>query len=247
MPALLTFWGDPTPYVERAHAARVKVIDQVGSVADAQRAARAGVDAIVAQGMEAGGHTAGDVTTLALVPRVVDAVAPLPVAAAGGIADARGFVAALALGAQAAMLGTRLIATTEAYAHPMYKQKILRASESETVRTTLFGFGWRHAPHRTLRTPFVERWLAEETRGSEERPDEPRIGETKIGGQPMPLLRFMGFPPSPDASGDLESMNFLAGQGVGLVKEIKPAAEVVREFVEGARQILSTLTTEFNV
>ena len=97
VPVLLTFWGDPTPYVARAHAAGVKVIDQVGSVADAQRAARAGVDAIVAQGVEAGGHTGGEVTTIALVPRVVDAVAPIPVAAAGGIADARGFVAALAL------------------------------------------------------------------------------------------------------------------------------------------------------
>ena len=247
VPVLLTFWGDPTPYVARAHAAGVKVIDQVGSVEDARRAARAGVDAIVAQGVEAGGHTAGEVTTMALVPRVVDTVTPVPVAAAGGIADARGFVAALALGAQAVMLGTRLIATTEAYAHPVYKQKILQASENETVRTTLFGFGWPNAPHRTLRTPFVERWLPEERRGSEERPDEPRIGETKIGGQPVPLLRFMGFPPTPDASGDLESMDFLAGQGVGLVKEIKPAAEVVRDFLEGARHILSTLTTESDV
>jgi NAD(P)H-dependent flavin oxidoreductase YrpB (nitropropane dioxygenase family) len=247
VPALLTFWGDPTPYVERAHAAGVKVIDQVGSVADAQRAARAGVDVIIAQGVEAGGHTAGEVTTLALVPRVVDAVAPLPVAAAGGIADARGFVAALALGAQAVMLGTRLIATTEAYAHPVYKQKILQASENETVRTTLFGYGWPNAPHRTLRTPFVERWLTEERRGNEERPDEPRIGQTKIGGRPVPLLRFMGFPPTPDASGDLESMDFLAGQGVGLVKEVKPAGEVVREFLEGACHILSTLTPESNV
>lgn len=243
VPVLFTFWGDPTPYVAPAHAAGVKIIDQVGSVADARRAARAGVDAIVAQGMEAGGHTAGDVTTIALVPRVVDAVAPIPVAAAGGIADARGFVAALALGAQAVVLGTRLIATPEAYAHPVYKQKILEAHENETVRTTLFGFGWPNAPHRTLRTPFVEHWLPEERRGSEERPDEPRIGETKIGGHAVPLLRFMGFPPTPDASGDLESMDFLAGQGVGLVTDIKPAAEVVTELVEGAHRILSTFKT----
>lgn len=241
VPVLSTFWGDPTPYVARAHAAGVKVIDQVGSVADAQRAARAGVDAIVAQGVEAGGHVAGEVTTMVLVPRVVDVVAPLPVAAAGGIADARGLVAALALGAQAVMIGTRLIATPEAYAHPVYKQKVLAASEDQTVRTTLFGYGWPNAPHRTLRTSFVERWLPEEARGSEQRPDEPRIGETKVGGQSMPLLRFMGFPPTPDASGDLESMDFLAGQSVGLVQEMKPAAEVVREFAEGARHILSRL------
>ena len=244
VPVLSTFWGDPTPYVARAHAVGVKVIDQVGSVADAQRAVQAGADAIVAQGVEAGGHIAGEVTTLALVPRVADAVAPLPVVAAGGIADARGLVATLALGAQAVMIGTRLIATLEAYAHPVYKQKVLAATEDQTVRTTLFGYGWPNAPHRTLRTPFVERWLPEEVRGSKQRPDEPRIGETKMGGQPVPLLRFMGFPPTPDASGDLESMDFLAGQGVGLVTEIKPAAEVIREFVEGARHILSQLTTE---
>jgi nitronate monooxygenase len=241
VPVLSTFWGDPTPYVARAHAAGVKVIDQAGSVAGAQRAAQAGVDAIVAQGVEAGGHVSGEVTTVALVPRVVDAVAPLPVIAAGGIADARGLVAALALGAQAVMIGTRLIATPEAYAHPVYKQKILAATENQTVRTTLFGHGWPDAPHRTLRTPFVEHWLPEEARGSEQRPDEPRIGETRMGGQTVPLLRFMGFPPTPDASGDIESMDFLAGQGVGLVQEIKPAADVVRELVAGAQRLLSRL------
>jgi nitronate monooxygenase len=105
VPVLSTFWVDPTPYVARAHAAGVKVIDQVGSVADAQRAAQVGVDAIVSQGVEAGRHIAGEVTTMALMPCVVDAVAPLPVVAAGGIADARGLVAALALGAQAVMTG----------------------------------------------------------------------------------------------------------------------------------------------
>jgi NAD(P)H-dependent flavin oxidoreductase YrpB (nitropropane dioxygenase family) len=149
----------------------------------------------------------------------------------------------LALGAQAVMIRTRLIATPEAYAHSVYKQKVLAASEDQTVRTTLFGYGWPNAPHRTLRTPFVERWLPEEARGSEQRPDEPCIGETRIGGQSVPLLRFMGFPPTPDASGDLESMDFLAGQSVGLVQEIKPAVEVVRELAEGARHILSRLGT----
>jgi nitronate monooxygenase len=97
VPILSLFWGDPAPYVGRAHAAGVKVFHQVGSVADARRAAAAGVDVIIAQGVEAGGHVAGEVSTLALVPRVVDAVAPRPVVAAGGIADARGVVAVLAL------------------------------------------------------------------------------------------------------------------------------------------------------
>ena len=97
VPVLSLFWGDPTPYVGPAHAAGGKVFHQVGSVADAQRAAAAGVDVIIAQGVEAGGHVAGEVSTLALVPRIVDAVTPRPVAAAGGIADGRGLVAVLAL------------------------------------------------------------------------------------------------------------------------------------------------------
>jgi nitronate monooxygenase len=237
VPILSLFWGDPAPYVDRAHAAGVTVLHQVGSVADARRAAGAGVDVVIAQGVEAGGHVAGEVTTVALVPRVVEAVAPRPVAAAGGIADGRGVVAALALGAQAAVLGTRFLATTESRAHPRYKQKLLEASEEDTVRTTLFGYGWPHAPHRTLRTAFVQEWLGREARGQESRPDEPVIGHTVIGGQPMPVLRFMGFPPNAEASGDIDSMDLLAGQGVGLVREIKPAGQIVRELMEEARTI----------
>jgi NAD(P)H-dependent flavin oxidoreductase YrpB (nitropropane dioxygenase family) len=244
IPILSLFWGDPTPYVERAHAAGVKVFHQVGSVAEAQRAAAAGVDVIVAQGVEAGGHVAGEVSTLALVPRVVDAVAPRPVVAAGGIADARGVVAVLALGAQAAVLGTRFLASSESRAHPHYKQKVLEASEQDTVRTTLFGYGWPDAPHRTLRTAFVRQWLGQEARGQESRPDEPVVGQTVIGGQPMPVLRFMGFPPNSDASGDIESMDLLAGQAVGLVREVKPAGQIVRELVEEARQIISQRLTD---
>src|SRR5262249_2471853 len=125
----------------------------------------------------------------------------------GGIADARGVVACLALGAEGVMLGTRFLATPEANAHPHYKQKLLEATEADTVRTILFGHGWPNAPHRTLRTAFVERWLGNETRGQESRPDEPLIGKTMIGGQEMPLLRFMGFPPNADATGDIDSMD----------------------------------------
>ena len=94
MPVISFFWGDPSPYVETAHAG-LKVIDQVGSVEAAKRSAGAGVDAIIAQGVEAGGHIAGQASTMVLVPGVVHAVSPVPVAAAGGIADARGLVAAL--------------------------------------------------------------------------------------------------------------------------------------------------------
>lgn len=238
VPLLSFFWGDPTPHVERAHRAGARVLHQVGSVAAARRAADAGVDVIVAQGFEAGGHVAGEVTTMALVPRVVDAVAPTPVAAAGGIADGRGLLAALALGAEAAVLGTRLLVTTESRAHPAYKQKLIEATEEDTVHTTLFGWGWPHAPHRTLRTAFVEEWRGKEGRGQESRPDEPVVGHTRIGGQEMPLLRFMGFPPNRDASGDIEAMDLLAGQGVGLVADVRPAGEVIRAIAADAERRL---------
>src|SRR5215471_11712898 len=239
VPVLSFFWGDPTPYVERAHATGVKVFHQVGSVAEAERAAAAGIDVIVAQGVEAGGHVAGEVSTLALIPRVVDAVAPRPVVAAGGIADGRGVVAVLALGAQAAVLGTRFLASSEARAHPHYKHMVLEASEGDTVRTVLFGYGWPNAPHRTLRTAFVRQWLGQEGRGQESRPDEPVIGRTVIGGQPMPVLRFMGFPPNSEATGDIDSMDLLAGQSVGLIHEVKPAGRIVAELVAEACQIIS--------
>ena len=241
VPVLSLFWGDPAPWVERAHAAGVTVAHQVGSVEAARRAARAGVDLVIAQGVEAGGHVEGRVGTMVLVPRVVDAIAPVPVAAAGGIADARGLVAALALGAQAAVLGTRFLATPEAAAHPLYKERVVAATEEDTVHTLLFGGGWPDAPHRTLRTPFVEQWLGQEARGQEQRPDEPIVGETRMGGMPIPVARFMSLPPSADATGDIASMSLLAGQSAGLVLDVKPAAAIVHELEENARRIVARL------
>jgi nitronate monooxygenase len=239
IPVLSLFWGDPAPYLTRAHDIGMKVLLQIGDVASAIAAKTQGVDAIIAQGVEAGGHIAGHLSTMALVPRVVDAVAPVPVIAAGGIADARGLVAALALGAQAAVLGTRFIATPEAHAHPEYKRRILAASGDDTVRTTLFGGGWPNAPHRVLRTDFVTQWLSQESRGNENRPDEPVMAQSKLGDEPFPIRRFMVFPPNRDTSGAVESMALYAGQSAGLVREEKPAARIVFELVEEAKSIIN--------
>ena len=238
VPVLSLFWGDPAPYVTRAHDAGLKVLLQVGDVASAIDAKAKGVDALIAQGVEAGGHIAGELSTMALVPRVVDAVAPVPVIAAGGIADARGLVAALALGAQAAVLGTRFIATPEADAHPEYKRRILAASGDDTVRTTLFGGGWPNAPHRVLRTGFVTQWLPEESRGNENRPDEPVMAESKLGGEVFPIRRFMVFPPNRDTTGAVESMALYAGQSAGLVREQKPAGKIVAELMHEATELI---------
>ncbi|HTO69984.1 MAG TPA: nitronate monooxygenase [Myxococcota bacterium] len=241
VPAVSFFWGDVTPWVPRAHAAGVKVFHQVGSVADAVRSARAGTDVIVAQGFEAGGHVAGKVSTLTLVPRVVDAVAPTPVAAAGGIADARGVVAVLALGAQAAVLGTRFLASEESRAHADYKRRLVAASEEDTVHTILFGWGWPNAPHRALRTRFVEAWLGKEARGQESRADEESVGTTVFFGREMPMRRFWSVPPNLDARGDLDSMALLAGQSVGAVDRVRPAGELVRELARDVDALVRLL------
>src|SRR5262249_4867322 len=138
VPIISLFWGDPAPLVQRIHSAGAIVIFQAGSIAEARRVVDCGVDIIVAQGWEAGGHVRGTVATLPLVPSIVDAVSPTPVVAAGGIVDGRGLAAVLALGASGAWIGTRFLASYEAGIHRRYRERILEAQEADTVYTELF-------------------------------------------------------------------------------------------------------------
>lgn len=147
VPILVFFWGDPRPYVEDAHQNGVKVFIQVGSVDEARAAADAGVDAIIAQVIEAGGHVKGTTALSVFVPEVVDAVKPLPVIAAGGIADGRGLVAALCLGAQAVSMGTRFVASEEAFVPRAYKEWIVASMSADTVYSELFDRGAVHFLH----------------------------------------------------------------------------------------------------
>src|SRR5215472_17131372 len=143
--AVTFFWGDAREYreaIEVLHRAGAKVIWQCGSTEEARWASESGADAIMAQGFEAGGHVRGQVTTLALIPEIREALPDAPLIGAGGIADARGLVAALALGADGAALGTRFLASVEAAAHPLYKERILGARSHDTIHTTLFDIGW---------------------------------------------------------------------------------------------------------
>jgi enoyl-[acyl-carrier protein] reductase II len=242
--ALSFFWGDPSEFVPAAHAAGIAVLHQIGSVEAAVRAQQAGVDVIIAQGVEAGGHVAGEVSTMVLLPRIMDAVAPTLVLAAGGIADERGLAAALCLGADGVVMGTRFLATPEANAHPMYKARLVAATEENTVRTILFGHGWPHAPHRTLKTPFVMEWVDRESETQDARSDEPIIGHTVTGGAEMPIQRFASMPPNIHATGDIESMSLLAGESVGPIDEIRPAAEILRETVNGAERLIRELSAK---
>ena len=151
VPIISFFWRDPSHLVPRAKEGGAIVMHTVGSAADARRAVDAGVDVIVAQGWEAGGHVRGSVATMPLVPAVVDAVSPVPVVAAGGIADGRGLAAALALGAAGAWIGTRFLASNEAAIHPRYRERILQANEADTIYLdNLFDIRWPNAPHLRL-------------------------------------------------------------------------------------------------
>ena len=164
--ALALSFGDPTPFIGPAHSAGATVICQVRTVEDARRAAGAGVDVVTAQGTEAGGHT-GMVSTLPLVPAVVDAVSPVPVIAAGGIADGRGVAAALMLGAEAVWIGTRFLATPECGVSDAYKARVVASGADDTVLTDVFdvasGTPWPEGVSgRSIRNRFADRWLGRE-------------------------------------------------------------------------------------
>jgi NAD(P)H-dependent flavin oxidoreductase YrpB (nitropropane dioxygenase family) len=236
-PIVSFFWGDPAPFVDRVHAAGAKATMTIGSAEEARRAADAGVDVIVAQGWEAGGHVWGQVSTLALVPAVVDAVPGTPIAAAGGITDGRGLAAAIALGAGAAWMGTRFVASDEAPAHPHWKAKIIGASETDTYYSTLFDVGWPDAPHRTLRNQTIEGWLTAGSPAPGQRPNEGEVLATRPDG--TELVRYSSTSPRDSVVGRIDDLSLWCGQGVALVKEVLPAREIVRRTVADAERLLA--------
>ncbi|MGY1985715.1 NAD(P)H-dependent flavin oxidoreductase [Blastococcus sp. SYSU DS0669] len=217
------FWFDPSPrLVELVHRAGALVGWQVGSVEEARAAADAGCDVVTAQGHEAGGHVRGDRPLLPLVQEILDAV-PIPVLAAGGIADAPTLAAVMAAGADGARIGTRFVATTEAAAHPVYKQALVDATGDCTVISSTFS---RDCPlcatrprHRVLRV------AVERARNL----DGDVVGTVTTGGRQVALPRGAGLPPLAAVDGDVAGMAMYAGAGVGAVTAIRPAADVLRD------------------
>jgi NAD(P)H-dependent flavin oxidoreductase YrpB (nitropropane dioxygenase family) len=232
-----TFWGDPRPYVDAIHTCGALHLHTVGSSEEALRAVEAGVDVIVAQGWEAGGRVRGEVTTLALVPAVVDAVAPVPVLAAGGVGDGRGLAAVLALGAEAAWVGTRFLLAQEASVQDQWRRGIRDARETSTLYSTLFDGGWPQAPHRTLRNSTVQAW---EQAGRPAAPTRPGEGEV-VAHAPdgRRLYRYGSEPAMGGTSGDVEALALYAGQSAGVVNEVLPAATIVAQLVSHAATALA--------
>jgi NAD(P)H-dependent flavin oxidoreductase YrpB (nitropropane dioxygenase family) len=227
---LLTFYGDPGDYVERVHDAGGVVLHTVGSADDARRAVDSGVDVIVAQGWEAGGHVYGSVATLPLVPAVVDAVAPVPVIAAGGIGDARGVAAVFALGAQAAMLGTRFLMAQEMPVHEEFRRLLIHAAETDAHwYADLYSVGWPNAPHRALRNSTARMWEAAGRPPLGQRPGEGEQIARFASGES--IVRYEPGMPTAGTTGDIEALSLWAGQSVALARKIQPAAEIVAELI----------------
>jgi NAD(P)H-dependent flavin oxidoreductase YrpB (nitropropane dioxygenase family) len=223
-------WGHPPRrWTDQLHSAGVRVFEQVGSVDDARRAVDDGIDVVVAQGQEAGGHNYATLPTFALVPLVVDAVAPALVLASGGIADGRGLAAALMLGADGAWVGTRFVATTESAAHEGYKSRVVAAPATDTVVTGMFGpENPEFNPMRVLRNRVVREWQGKPAEVPADTSALPVIGHVDLGGERIEMHRFSYLLPMRDhTTGDLEEMALLAGQGVGLVTSVEPAAAVI--------------------
>lgn len=211
----------PREFIAEMHERGMKVVVMTGKVSHALRAEEAGADAVVAQGTEAGGHT-GEIGTLALVPQVVDAV-KIPVLAAGGITDGRGFVAALALGAQGVVMGTRFIATPEATAAPSYRNAILRAPDDGTTRTRCY----TGKPARVIRNPYINEY---EKDPSKIRPYPEQVLYSAQQG----VMNY----PGRDGDCDPERTFMPAGQASGMIHDIQPAGEIIQDVLREAEEII---------
>jgi nitronate monooxygenase len=237
---VVLFWGDPGPYVEVAYRAGALVAVQVGSAGEVQAAAAAGVDAVIAQGAEAGGHVRGTTPVWELLPKVAAAVAPLPVLASGGIGDGAGVARALRLGAHGVSLGTRFVASDEAWAHPEYKRRIVASTAADTVYGELFDVWWPDAPHRVLRNRLVADWEAAGRPPPGQRPGEGTpIGTlVRSSGERIDWPRYAVGVAGPDFDGDIDDAPLWAGESCTVVNDIKPAAQIVRDLLAEAEAAL---------
>lgn len=220
VPVVTTGAGNPGEYIPALKEIGSKVIPVVASVALARRLERSGIDAIIAEGHESGGHI-GDITTMALVPQIVDAV-NIPVIAAGGIADSRGFVAALSLGAQGVQIGSRFVCAVECTVHDKYKAAVLKAKDRSTVAT---GVTTGH-PVRVIENKLSREYIRMERAGASVE-DLEKMGEGKLR--------------SAAREGEVEMGSVMIGQIAGMIDNIKPAAEIIEEIIGGASGIINKL------
>lgn len=235
VPVVVFFWDDvPAQYIKKLKEAKVKIWIQIGGITEAKTAAANGADALIVQGYEAGGHNRSTASVFSLLPNIKKDLPQMPLIVAGGIADGQGLAAALTLGADAVSVGTRFLATPESNAHPEYKKRVVAAEVHDTVRHNIFGFDFPDATVRGIRNKIVAEYEGKDTPApyvNKKIEDLPIIGQSPMG----PIRRFSGVLPTPETTGDFEQMSLLAGESVGLIKNIIPVAEIVNQMVKEAK------------
>lgn len=240
VPVLVLFWGDPQPFVADAHRRGMYVVSQCGSATDAVAAADAGVDAVILQGTEAGGHVMARQPLAETLAETVPALGPIPIIAAGGIATGADVARALQLGARAASLGSRFLASEESRAHTLYKARVLTAQAADTVLTELFDRGWPAAMHRVIRTAAYETWKRAGRPVPGYRPGEnDEIGCVGSGDERIFLRRYTVVPPLTDFDGDFEAMPLYAGESIERINDILPAGALLERLLAELRAALS--------
>lgn len=230
------FWGDPASSMRAIRRGGARMIATVSDVETTGRALEAGAAGLIVQGVEAGGHVLGSTPLRDLLPLVAGMAGDVPIAAAGGLSDAEDIAEVFALGATAAVLGTRFVAAEESDAHASYRQAILAAGAEDTVRTLCFDGGWPNAPHRVLSNSTFRAWEQAGRPAPGGRPAEGDIIMRHASGMTYP--RYHCAPPQATMDGDLEAACLYAGMGVGKIADVRPAGVLIDEIMRdlaGAR------------
>ncbi len=247
-PQIVSFhWGHPEKsWIESLRAAGIKVWEQVGSTAAARIAVRDGVDLVIVQGLEAGGHNYAELPLVDALAAIRDTLGPEPMLlAAGGLSDGNDLARALANGADGVMLGSRLVASTEANAHEDYKAALVSSDGSDTVVTSVFG---REMPFfnpvRAIANASVRKWHGNDTELPPPGVHFPVIGTLATSGGSLPIRQLDSIVPTRDAQGDIAGMMLLAGTGIGRIHAIEPVADIVATMMAEAQAIRTQARTE---
>lgn len=234
---MVYFWDVVPAAIKRAKDAGMTVIYQVGSVEDAIAAEKSGADAIIVQGLEAGGHVKGNVSSLVLVPKVVQSV-NIPVIGSGGFSDGASLIAALALGAQGIHCGTAFLATKESFAHKIHKQKIIKAGVADTVHTDAFAINWpKNSPVRVIANEMTDS-LGTQLFGY----DPSKMDREEIANEDgRPIYKWSTDSPLRNMTGDLESLAHYYGQVAGLINQIETTESLISKIITQAENVLQKL------
>ena len=245
VPIILFFWGDSSPYIDALKNHQILIGQTVGNADEAVHYAQKGIDFIIAQGWEAGGHVWGTVATSVLIPSIADKL-NIPIVAAGGIADGRGILAALSLGASGVSLGTRFLMSKEANVDPIYQEKIMNAKENDTTYLqNVFNIGWDNAPHRVIKNSTVTAWNKAGMPKPGSRPNEDEvIAHNKAG---KPIIRYSDDGPISGTKGNLEALALYAGQTVGLINDVKSASQIIADLMTELDAAFNSLQHKYSV